>query len=712
MNKKIISFFTALSMTLMLLGTVDIKAEETPVCTGWQEISTSTFPTTPGNYVLTEDSETDVTHITGTVNICLHGHNITTLFDTTIDEGAVLNLYDCKGTGNIFAKWKHGIKNKGTLNMYGGNITGNDDVGVFNSGTFNMHGGKITNNNNVLIAYTFDGGGVYNTGTFNMYNGEISNNTVGRVGGGVFNQGIFNMYGGKIVNNKANSSAGGVCVGANHSFTMSGGEISGNTAAQNGGGICLAHENSKLNVSGKVTVLNNTSGGNVENIYMDGLSSAISIIGSLDENSKLGITTYTIGSCRTSDIFTVTSANAADYSSSFVSDNTDYEIINEGNGGNYLIKLRMPHQYDETVWYKNETSHYNFCPNCITKFNNAEHTYDSGTVTKDPTETEEGVMTYNCTVCGSTKTEPIEKLPPVVTDPIVTDPPATDPSVTEPTVTEPPISEPAVTEPPITEPPVSEPTVTAPPVTEPVVTVPTYVPSHPSNNATAYTAPVQKEPFLQDKNGKIGWDVISGEIWETPDGETVRVNMNGTTKLPKNIISDIAGRDIDLVLIMNRSFTWTINGMSVTKARDVDMTVKKMSKIPKSTVQNFFGDLDTIQLDLRHSGDFGFIAELTVNVGNKYSGMYANSYCYKARNFEFGDSAKVVDGQAKLRFSHASRWLITVENSPIMEDVSSAAGIYENGETDSNIYYVLILAAAAGIAVIAARKHFCKKNVK
>lgn len=38
------------------------------------------------------------------------------------------------------------------------------------------------------------------------------------------------------------------------------------------------------------------------------------------------------------------------------------------------------------------------------------HTWDEGKVTKEPTETEEGVKTYTCTVCGETRTEAIPKL--------------------------------------------------------------------------------------------------------------------------------------------------------------------------------------------------------------------------------------------------------------------------------------------------------------
>lgn len=313
-------------------------------------------------------------------------------------------------------------------------------------------------------------------------------------------------------------------------------------------------------------------------------------------------------------------------------------------------------------WEKNEAQHWHECTVCHDKNDIAEHTFFEG----------------KCTVCQ--KVDPNYSKP-TDTEPTVTEPPVTEPSDTEPTVTEPPVTDPSGTEPTVTEPPVTEPTVTAPPVTEPpitepIVTNPPYIPYFPPNNATAPTISASREPFLQNENGKIGWEVISDNIWETSDGETVLVNMNGTNELPKNIVSDISGRDIDLVLIMNDGFVWTINGSSVTKAKTINMGVRKISKIPNSTVQKFFGDVKTVQIDLRHNGDFGFVAELTLDIGNRYDRMYTNSYCYKSRKFEFGNSAEISDGQAKLRFAHASSWLITIENSPVLENVSTGAAAH------------------------------------
>lgn len=61
-----------------------------------------------------------------------------------------------------------------------------------------------------------------------------------------------------------------------------------------------------------------------------------------------------------------------------------------------------------TEWTSDETGHWHTCSNCTEKLDFAAHTSDNGTVTKEPTETEEGIRTYKCTVCDYViKTESI-----------------------------------------------------------------------------------------------------------------------------------------------------------------------------------------------------------------------------------------------------------------------------------------------------------------
>ena len=60
----------------------------------------------------------------------------------------------------------------------------------------------------------------------------------------------------------------------------------------------------------------------------------------------------------------------------------------------------------------------------------AEHAYDNGVVTTEPTQEQEGVKTFTCSGCGHTYTEAIAKLPATSEDPSEepSEEPSTEPS--------------------------------------------------------------------------------------------------------------------------------------------------------------------------------------------------------------------------------------------------------------------------------------------
>lgn len=65
------------------------------------------------------------------------------------------------------------------------------------------------------------------------------------------------------------------------------------------------------------------------------------------------------------------------------------------------------HKYGS--WTKvNDATHKHTCSICQ-KEETANHSWNSGSVTKKATCKEEGVKTYNCTACNTTKTETIAK---------------------------------------------------------------------------------------------------------------------------------------------------------------------------------------------------------------------------------------------------------------------------------------------------------------
>ena len=151
-----------------------------------------------------------------------------------------------------------------------------------------------------------------------------------------------------------------------------------------------------------------------------------------------------------------------------------------------------------TVAGKTEGKHCSVCNTVLVKQETIpakDHTWDSGKVTKEPTETSEGIKTFTC-ICGATKTESIPKLP----TPDVTEP-------TEPEPTEPPVEPTEPTEPEPTEPPVEPTEPTEPEPTEPEPTEPK--PTEPEVPDTP------KDPDHVDRifgNGRVQTAIASAEL--------------------------------------------------------------------------------------------------------------------------------------------------------------------------------------------------------
>ena len=164
-------------------------------------------------------------------------------------------------TGGHTTETGAGIRNTGTLNLNGGNITGNYlrssdampkwGAGIYNSGKLYINGGSITDNNTgdaVKVDGHYEGGAIYNAeGSIYFYDGTISGNHAGR-GGGRFNyKGTVSIYGkfaavtDNVAANHPDSSYSGTTRGGGlyneqGTITISAGTISGNWA-NDGGGI-------------------------------------------------------------------------------------------------------------------------------------------------------------------------------------------------------------------------------------------------------------------------------------------------------------------------------------------------------------------------------------------------------------------------------------------------------------------------------------------
>ena len=89
---------------------------------------------------------------------------------------------------------------------------------------------------------------------------------------------------------------------------------------------------------------------------------------------------------------------------------------------------KITHVYDG-IWLSNESGHWQRCVLCKNGEDALPHTWDSGTVTKEPTVNEDGVRTYKCTDCAFERNETVSRLPAgntqTTTDPIIHSSPET-----------------------------------------------------------------------------------------------------------------------------------------------------------------------------------------------------------------------------------------------------------------------------------------------
>ena len=317
-----------------------------------------------------------------------------------------------------------------------------------------------------------------------------------------------------------------------------------------------------------------------------------------------------------------------------------------------LGKLPPSHKHSYgTEWKSDNSNHWHEC-SCGEKSGTAAHTWDSGTVTVQPTTDREGEKTYTCTVCGRTRTETLDKLPPSHTENSQPGDKKPDNNSNQPDNKNTGENQPG---------------------------------SSGSENTEDTKADV-KIPFIKDQDGKNGWDVIRTEEEKAEEGSIINIDMNGSAVVPGDIFDSIKGKDITITFDMGNGIIWSVNGKNVTtdKADDIDFSVKTgTNAIPVDIVNNITGECYSIQLSLSHEGEFGFTAILSINLGKDNAGLTANLYYYNESTgeLEFVCAETVAeDGMVSLVFTHASDYAVVID-ADSMEQETGAGSTAEAPKT-------------------------------
>lgn len=295
------------------------------------------------------------------------------------------------------------------------------------------------------------------------------------------------------------------------------------------------------------------------------------------------------------------------------------------------------------------------------------HNYVSR-VTKEPTKSQEGVMTYTCKNCGHSYTTAIEKLKD-----------DKKPGDNKPGNNKPGDNKPGE-----------------------------------GGDKKPTETPDTGKPFIKDETGKEGWDVIKTETSGAKDGDVVKVDMNGATVVPGDVLDTIAGKDVTIVFDMGNGITWSVNGKSITtdKVSDIDFSVKVGEEagntIPVDVINNVTGERYSIQISLAYDGEFGFTAVLSINMEAKNVGLYANLFYYNETTgeLEFICADEIAeDGTADLTFTHASDYTIVIDEAPMDgngADDSTGTGsnnvTTESKEDSWNPLWIIIIGAIVIVA--------------
>ena len=258
------------------------------------------------NYTIGDTASLDPTLFIGdgtkevTVNLCLNGYELTRADSPYVDgsiivvrENATLNLYDCKSTGTITGGTGRTGEKNGNTYSYGG--------GILVYGTLNMYGGTITGNSaNADGVAEGVGGGVY-----------------------VADGSAFTMYGGSIINNSAKTTGGGVAVaGDGESVPMS--EAFGRNKT-------ITNWKNSANGGGKMTIGNDTdiivqdnmAGTAASNIYFPSSAPNMTVSSLPAQGTQIGIRMETPGQFAAMG----TGVDEAQAQTFFTSDDTIYNVL-------------------------------------------------------------------------------------------------------------------------------------------------------------------------------------------------------------------------------------------------------------------------------------------------------------------------------------------------------------------------------------------------
>ena len=158
------------------------------------------------------------------------------------------------------------------------------------------------------------------------------------------------------------------------------------------------------------------------------------------------------------------------------------------------------------------------------------------------------------------------------------------------------------------------------------------------------------------------------------------------------------GKDVELVIELANGFSWTINANSVDTSKlengleAINFWVGEVEDVvPSELISEVAKENEkTMEISLKHDGEFGLTAALDIPVGNEYAGKTAALYYFNPETGALEAQAKEkVDesGAVRFLFTHASDYVVVIEEAAkevVNTEVSGTEATEKNTEVGNN----------------------------
>lgn len=190
------------------------------------------------------------------------------------------------------------------------------------------------------------------------------------------------------------------------------------------------------------------------------------------------------------------------------------------------------------------------------------------------------------------------------------------------------------------------------------------------NNKDKITSTKQAEdgePYIYGKKNRAGWKTVIKYIKNASRGAEIKVDMNGSYGIPKDVLEALDGKNIDLTCVLDNGVKWTINGRDIGSAKDITIyTEYNIDYIPDSLVKKAAkGAVGKAEIGVSNNYDsFGTDASITVKFSGKRAGCTAVVYRYNndANSLKGVAKAKVQsDGSCTFTATAGGPYLIVLK---------------------------------------------------